>query len=401
MVNFVTDERFSAYKICPLGIGANSYNMTSDALFTENFHELVVMSPFLTGSVIAELNKDWKTLTGTCRVLVTRRSELAKLVNKQADNFDVYVMKDDIVDGEDAISDGEGVSHEESRKQDIHAKIFIRRKYNVVDLYLGSMNASFAAINSNVELVLKLQTKNSILNGNKFLDDIMGEERDQKKNPFELVDPEKVIVQEAESTQDEIEQLIKKICRYKMSAFVIPNEDRYDIKVTVEIDEKMEGAKIRPLSSNKESELLPECEFLSLSALQLSEFYVLSVTVDDCTLERVIMIPTSGLPDRRETEIVKSVVKDKNSFIEYVAFVLGDDYVQSFLENKKASGATSEWDNGSAMPAVYEKMLKTSLSDPDRLGEIKYITKIVEEEDIIPREFREMYQVFCDTLGIK
>lgn len=399
-VNFVTDERFSAYKICPLGIGPNSYNMASDALFTENFHELVVMSPFLTGSIIAELNKDWKTLTGTCRVLVTRRSELAKLANKQADNFDVYVMKDDIVDGEAAISDGEG-SHEESRKQDIHAKIFIRRKYNVVDLYLGSMNASFAAINSNVELVLKLQTKNSILNGKKFLDDIMGEEREQKKNPFELVDPEKVIVQEAESTQDEIEQLIKKICRYKMSAFVIHNEDRYDIKVTVEIDEKMEGAKIRPLSSNKESELLPECEFLLLSALQLSEFYVLSVTVDDCTLERVIMIPTSGLPDGRETEIVKSVVKDKNSFIEYVAFVLGDDYVQAFLENKKASGATSEWDNGNVMPAVYEKMLKTSLSDPDRLKEIQYITKIVEEEDIIPREFREMYQVFCDTLGIK
>lgn len=53
------------------------------------------------------------------------------------------------------------------------------------------------------------------------------------------------------------------------------------------------------------------------------------------------------------------------------------------------------------MPAVYEKMLKTSISDSDRLGEIQYITKAIEEEEIIPPEFREMYNVFCNTLGIK
>ena len=53
------------------------------------------------------------------------------------------------------------------------------------------------------------------------------------------------------------------------------------------------------------------------------------------------------------------------------------------------------------MPAVYEKMLKTSVSDPDRLGEIQYITKAIQEEEIIPPEFREMYSVFAILLGIK
>lgn len=91
------------------------------------------------------------------------------------------------------------------------------------------------------------------------------------------------------------------------------------------------------------------------------------------------MIPTSGLPEGRETEIVKSVIKDRKSFIEYVAFVLGDDYVQSILENGKSSGAAGGWDAGDVMPAVYEKMLKASLSDPDRLSEIQYVTRIVEE----------------------
>ena len=38
-------------------------------------------------------------------------------------------------------------------------KIYLRRKYSDVDLYLGSMNASYSAINKNVEMMLWLGTK--------------------------------------------------------------------------------------------------------------------------------------------------------------------------------------------------------------------------------------------------
>ena len=400
-VNFQVEDGFSECVIMPLGIGSGSYDMAANWLFTENFHELVVMSPFLTGSVIAGFNNTGKTLTGTTRTLITRRSELPKIADGKASNFDVYVMKDDIIDGESSISDGEEQFEQESGKQDIHAKIYVRRKYNTTDLYLGSMNASYAAINSNVEMMLRLRTKNSLLNGEKFLDDIMGDDREGKKNPFELVSLDDIDEIDETSVQDSVEQMIKKICRIKMSARVEANSGKFDVRVSAEIDCKMDGVVIRPLRSNKESELLPDMEFNSLEMLQLSEFYVVSATIDDCTLDRVIMIPTSGIPEGRDAEIIKNVIKTKNQFIEYVAFILGDDYVQSFLENKKSSGKFGEWEQNSAMPAVYEKMLKTSVSDPERLGEIQYITKAIEEEGIIPPEFREMYEVFCNTFGIK
>ena len=401
-VGFHVENGFSECVIMPMGIGSASYDMASNWLFTENFHELVVMSPFLTGSVIEGFNDPGKTLTGTTRTLITRRSELPKITNGKASNFDVYVMKDDIIDGESSISDGEDEqSEQESGKQDIHAKIYVRRKYSTTDLFLGSMNASYAAINSNIEMMIRLRTKNSVLNGEKFLNDIMGEDREGKKNPFELVSLDEIAESDDTSLQDSVEQKIKTICRIKMAATVMSNDGRYDVHITADIDHKIDGVIIRPLRSNKESELLPEIEFNSLDMLQLSEFYVVAATIDDCTLERVIMIPTSGIPEGRDAEIIKNVIKTKNQFIEYVAFILGDDYVQSFLENKKAAGGYGEWDQNSAMPAVYEKMLKTSVSDPDRLGEIQYITKAIEEEEIIPPEFREMYAVFCNTLGIK
>lgn len=319
-VDFYPEDGFYECKIMPLGIGEASYDMTSDKLFTENFHELVVMSPFLSETVIEGLNDDGKTLTGTTRTLITRRSELANIKSGKASNFDVYVMKDEIIDGESSVSDGEKLKHsaiyadlgkgnpalyedeekqqeEESPKQDIHAKIYLKRKNTTTDLYLGSMNASYGAIHSNVEMMVRLRTRNSVLNGKKFLDDIMGEDWEGKKNPFELVSLDDVDEADNMTVQDRVEQLIKRVCRIKMYAVIEQADGRYDIIMTANISKPLDGVWIRPLRSNKESGLFPKMSFQNLEILQLSEFYVVSATIEDCTLERVIMIPTTGIPE--------------------------------------------------------------------------------------------------------
>ena len=124
--------------------------------------------------------------TGHCQTVrehFTRRSELGKLKASDVDNFTIYALKDEIIDGEDEISD----ELTDKKKQDIHAKIYLRRKYSDVDLYLGSMNASYSAINKNVEMMLWLGTKNMYLNGDKFLEDIFCGPAQDVKNPFEQV----------------------------------------------------------------------------------------------------------------------------------------------------------------------------------------------------------------------
>ena len=121
----------------------------------------------------------------------------------------------------------------------------------------------------------------------------------------------------------------------------------------------------------------------------------------DCHLERVILIPTVGIPEERNAEIIKHIIRSEKQFFEYVAFILGDDYIQSFLENQKLSGVYGEWGKSDSQAAVYEKMLRTSVSNPEKIGEIQYITRAVEEKEIIPQRFRDMYRVFCETLGIE
>ena len=50
-------------------------------------------------------------------------------------------MKDLIVDGEEAFSDGDNDTTEEKQKQDIHAKVYLKTKYSDSELFLGSLNA--------------------------------------------------------------------------------------------------------------------------------------------------------------------------------------------------------------------------------------------------------------------
>ena len=113
------------------------------------------------------------------------------------------------------------------------------------------------------------------------------------------------------------------------------------------------------------------------------------------------MVPTTGIPADRENAIVNSVVKDKRTFVEYVAFVLEDSYLLSLLEERPAGG-TGSWNNShDSLPALYEKMLKTALEEPEKLREIGYLLRMITKEDIVPGEFRELYDTFRKTLRLK
>lgn len=393
------------FEILPLGIGKNAYQMSEDVLFSTDrnsadstFHELVVMSPFLSESVIADFNIAERGLSDSKRTLITRRSELSKLKEMDTDNFTIYVLKDEIVDGEDAISD----EMTDKMKQDIHAKIYIRRKYADVDLYLGSMNASYSAINKNVEMMLWLGTKNKYLNGEKFLKDIFCGPADDVKNPFEKVTVMDAVQDIDGDNKNALEQKIKELCRAKRKATI--TEDNYGkYKVTVEFPGVTSDKTIMvsPFNSKQEHTLCEKIEFTDLEILQLSEFYELTAKEGEDEIHRIIMIPTIGFPEDRESAVVNSIVKDRASFVEYIAFVLGDDYLASMLEKNQIGESGIFQHSNNAMPALYEKMLKTSVEEPERLRDIGYVLKMVTDKEIIPDEFRELYDTFCNTLKIR
>lgn len=407
-VSFSLEDREfgEEFQIMPLGIGSSAYQMSKDPLFCKNewssdytFNDLVVFSPFLSASIIEHWNKKEHYITGTKRTLITRKSELSKLQPDQVNRFKIYALKDDIVDGEDQISD----EQEDKQKQDIHAKIYLRRKYAETSLYLGSMNASFAAVNKNVEMMICLKTKNRYYNGDSFLKDIFCGVPDNPANPFEEVSIENTKPDEGEDEGKVLEKVIKDICRLKMKASVVFNGEKYDVNVSVdgEIRDDWKKVRIAPLRRKVMMEFEKDMTFTGLDMLQLTEFYHIQVAGEHETVSRIIMIPTTGFPDNRESAVVNSVVKDKRSFVEYVAFVLGKDYLLTMLEDKKLQRSGLAGKEVQQLPALYEKMLKTALEEPERLKEIDYLLKMITNTDIIPDEFRELYETFKTTLRLK
>ena len=138
-----------------------------------------------------------------------------------------------------------------------------------------------------------------------------------------------------------------------------------------------------------------------MELLQLSEFYQIRVSNGENNIERIVMIPTAGIPDERENAVVGSVVKDRECFVEYVAFVLGDSYLMSALEAQLQGESGEQSTEVQRMPALYEKMLRTASDEPEKLKEIEYLLKMVQDRKVIPDEFRELYETFRTTLRLR
>lgn len=224
------------------------------------------------------------------------------------------------------------------------------------------------------------------------------------KNSFEEVTVADAVLETESDNRNLLEQKIKELCRVKRQAVIqkdSENAGKYKIVVEFGGIESDSAITVSPFNSKQEQLLAEHIEFSELEILQLSEFYEITVRSGDDTIRRIIMIPTSGFPDDRESAAVNSVVKDRASFVEYIAFVLGDDYVASMLEGKQMGESGFFANSSDAMPALYEKMLKTSVEEPERIKDIGYVLRMVTDKDIIPDEFRKLYETFCNTLKIR
>ena len=73
--------------------------------------------------------------------------------------------------------------------------------------------------------------------------------------------------------------------------------------------------------------------FTGLGPRDISEWYVITAKNRDKEVSRVLKIQTTGIPDNRDSAVFSEVVRDKNAFLTYIAFLLSDDYLAAFLEN--------------------------------------------------------------------
>ena len=393
------EKAFYDYEFIPNGVRRASggvYQFDETDLFKDTFHEILIISPFLSGGVIRAFNdRNTRSLINDARyMLITREMSLGRLKPEDVSHFQIYTMRDAVIDGETAISD----ESQEIQKQDIHAKIYMIRKYSSSDLYLGSLNASHNAVYGNIEFMIRLRSKRRYLELDKLAASLFGTEKDGSDNPFQEVTLQTAIIEEEDEPTKALDAVVKEINRSNPSAVVYPeDEEYYSASVHFEAcNTKGYQISIWPLLSRRTEEFSRDVLFTRLTITQLSEFYVIGVSDGEQTVERILIIPTDGLPDDREKQVVSSVVNDRDCFYRYIAFLLGDDSILSMLEINNAGVEADDTMSRQVyhVPALYEKMLQTAAVNPEKFKGIEYLMKTISEDGIIPEDFKRLYETF-------
>lgn len=390
------DKHVPDFQFHPLGI--KGYDGEDIGLF-ESYHHLVIISPFLSEAIISELHEN--ALSQATQVLITRRSELPKLTNELINAFDVYVLKDTIVEGEGAFSE-ESDAVDLSQLQDIHAKFYARSKHNQHLIYMGSANSSTNAFEGNVEFLLSMQYKKYGFKLHHLLEELFGDK--EVDNPFEKIEHLPEEQEKEEDHKDQLQKAIKALCRTKSYAVVQKDNENYSIRLFFEsLPEEVEFT-IGSLLSKAVCEMKKETVIEQLSLLELGEFYRVTAETNGESIERIIKIPTRGIPSDREQAIYRKIIDNPVAFLQYVAFLLADDFLLAGLEQmEKKSMSAVDWSSQTGnYPILYENMLKAAARSPEKLEDIHHIIEMIDHDDIIPEQFFHLYETFSHaTKGMK
>ena len=418
-VHFELKSPFEGFEFIVNGID-NPNPIQNQQLFKSNSLEnLLIMSPFLSQGVINDFNerKNQKSKA----ILITRLNSLGQLKCENLDKFEFYALKDEVIDGESLLSDeseqslkdkkdensdddfkdetvdNEKLISEESKqfpKQDIHAKMYVVEKTKYTDLYLGSLNASDNALNGNVEFMIKLWAQKRRFNINKLLKAMFN---DGKDNPFKLVNIE--TIKEPLGEGSNLNLVVKNIVRLNGNAKIISKQDSYDLEVRFEKDCNKYDIEINPLLSNKTTKFSRKIIFKNLTKVQLSEFFVITVANGEETINRVIKIPVDNFPEDRQKDVISKVINDKTAFIKYAAFLLGDEYVLSSIEEdgEGEGGNTNKFTL--QLPELYEKMLKSAMYAPEKFVELEFLIKTLSKYNVVPEGFEELYETFKQVIN--
>jgi hypothetical protein len=326
---------------------------------------------------------------------------LQSLKKSDCSNFKIFTMRDEVVYGESEIAE----DGSQMQKQDIHAKLYMVSKDSDSYLYLGSLNASHNATSGNVEFMVMLKSKTDYLNLQSLKESILGGKDSPELFKEVTLDDNR---KEETETDNILDSYIKAVNRMEPSAVIKQNGEKHDVNITFKNYEKyIENDNytvyISPLLVDKKEHISESVSFTALNLTQLSKFYRVSVSDGKTTVERVLVIPTEGLPKEREGAVAASIVNNRESFFQYVAFLLGDSPVTSALEyaNNSNSFGGNKNENKTFMPALYEKMLKTAATNPEHFKEIDFLINSISDDGVIPEDFKNLYNIFKKVVKIR
>ena len=395
-VSFFCESPFDGFDIFPMGIDRDAKPVDIFKV-SEPFDDLVVISPFLSPGLIKELNGVDDGAKERKRILISRAEALGKLESADADKFRKYMLRE--------------VTTESNERQDLHAKVYLRRRGSQTELWIGSANATESGTSRNVEMMVCLYCYNRHLNADKLMNDICGGDPSGKMSPLEeVVDVGECSVEESEeeAARRAAEDKIRELCRLKMTGMVVADGERYQMSLTVPSGQEFQGIAVYPINApGNRMELCGDMvvKFREPMELEdLSSLFVFSVEYVGGKVERVVKVPVEGIPETRNDAVLNKIVKDRPALLRYLAMLLSPNPALTLRQLDEAGVFLADGDGRQSsarlMPGLYEEMLVAAAESPERIREVGNLLGKIRCDDEVLSRYSKMYDCFAAALGL-
>lgn len=372
---------------------------------------LVVMSPFLTQQALEDLvESTWSPVA-----LISRAEELAMIPASTLSSFEGLRVLLESTIPDDA---SESLPTEPPRVG-LHAKAYILEAGRYTHALIGSANATSAGLfGPNVEILAELIGPSRRVGG---IDDLLG--ADSMGAVLGTFDPPPEPLTpdvEVQAALDALRQAQRALASAGMHVECVSTGDLWTVRLIVPRPMSLAGIEsIRawPVSLREANAAVDAAAIMSggtvvwppASIHSLTGFFAFELTASaaEQSVRFVLSLPVMGLPvSERDSAIIRSVLANREGFLRYLLLLLGeDDHVfeglPPALDGNAGQSVFGSWKDG--VPLL-EEMTRALHRDPSRLSTIKRLMKQLESksngsDDIIPREFLELWLVFEEVLA--
>ena len=362
---------------------------------------LVVISPFVSKGALDALCET----TETPVALVSRPQELASLGAETRARFERCLVLDEAAESED------GEDSSELDTLGLHAKALVLRSGWDTHLFVGSVNATDAAIRfgNNIEVWAELVGKSSRLGQ---IDDLLG--KDGFGGVLTEFDPATPML-EADAEQLAAEKALElaraSLVASKLSIRCLAQDDEWRLVLHTSAPVGLGGvtAAVWPLSVRSEQAVSGKGLVLGLEvdlglfdAADITGMTGFSLFVGKHSARFALNLVLEGLPPDREGSLIRRIVQNREGFLRYLLLLLGD--FSGGMGVAKGSGiAKGTWSlEGGGLPTLLEELVRTYARERQRLNEVKRTVERLQadqrEGDVIPPEFLTLWSVFVEAM---
>jgi len=417
-INKITRDLNKVQWCLPEGFNDISFYFLDQGPYQWNIQKnekLLIISPFCSDAVLKKLASSSKTC-----FLLTREEELLALKPATLKAFDqeIYTLADGLVDDDDTNDDQNNnfqVKTDQILTKGLHAKAYI---YEVLEdgeskthVVVGSANATDAALTckKNDEILVELVSDDSeLINVDHFLSSM-------KANGYLTQYDDLSAIGDSSLSEDDqlLEEIRKWICSTSIRGYCTFDETSnywnyvlnaegmntqnnyqdYETKVwPITLDEK----RAQSWNISKTNENIAFSNLTSTAISSLIAFEIRHKLRQE-QARFVLKITVSDLPSDRDAEILRTLINNKEGFLQYLRILLGYVYATDKISTKNGE-ADFNWLNRllDDETTLFEDLFVIYMKEPERLQDIQKLVNDLGGEDSahIPKEFIQLWNVF-------